>query len=182
MRLSIIRAVSVGAIGGLAAFLSFGPAAPYGAQLFALLIGWAGYSHFGGRLDGLRQAVVHFLLGAAFAALALVLATLPYGETFDTVARTSVAAALTLAALAYAARLPGLGALPVALLGYATLFAAAAGGAEKIVALGLDNPFVVTIASLIAGALLGLLADALADAAEKYLPLGRSPARPATSA
>ncbi|MBY6242271.1 DUF1097 family protein [Methylosinus sp. Sm6] len=184
MALSIIRAVSIGALGGLAAFLAFGPVAPHGAQLFALLIGWAGYSHFGSKLEGLKQALVHFLLGAALAALALVLVTqLPYGETLGAAAWTGIAAAATLAALAYVARLPGLGSLSVALLGYAALLACAAvGGADKIVALAPDNCFLVAFLSLAAGALLGLAADALADAAEKRLPLGRSPTRSATSA
>jgi hypothetical protein len=184
MRLSIIRAASIGAVGGLAAFLSFGPAAPYGAQLFLLLIGWAGYASCGGKLVGLKQSLVHLLLGAVFAALALVLATqLPYGETLGAATWTAIAAALTLGVLAYVAFLPGLGAFAVALLGYSALFAAAAiGGAEKIVALAPDNALLLGVLSLVAGALLGCLADVLAEAAQKYLPLRRSATQSATSA
>lgn len=184
MRLSITRAVSIGAVGGLAAFLSSGPAAPLGAQLFIVLIGWAGYSRFGDKLAGLKQALAHLLLGAAFAALALVLVTqLPYGETLGAAAWTAVVAALTLGALAYAASLPGLGAFAVALLGYvAPLAAAAIGGADKIVALAPDNALLIAVLSLVVGALFGCVADALAEAAQKYLPLRRTPTQSATSA
>lgn len=184
MRLSIIRAASIGAVGGLAAFLAFGPAAPYSVQLFLLLIGWAGYSRFGDKLAGLKQALVHLLLGAAFAALALVLTTqLPYGETLGAAAWTAIVAALTLGALASAASLPGFGAFAVALLGYVALLAAAAiGGADKIVALAPDNALLIGVLSLVAGALIGCIADALAEAAQKYLPLRRSPTQSATSA
>jgi hypothetical protein len=184
MQLSIIRAVSTGAIGGIAAFLAFGPAAPHGAQLSALLIGWAAYHQFGGKLAGLKQSVIHLALGAAAAALALLLATrLPLDETLGSGASIALAVAITLAALALAPKLPGFSDIPVLLLGYAALFAAAAiGGADKIVALAPDNPFVTTIVSLAVGAVLGLLSDILVDTLQKYLPLGRSQKQSATSA
>jgi hypothetical protein len=184
MQLSIIRAVSIGAIGGIAAFLAFGPAAPHGAQLFALLIGWAGYYQFGGKLAGVKQAALHLTLGAAAASLALLLATrLPLDETLGAATSTGLAAAVTLAAVALAPKLPGVSDIPVALLGYAALFAAAAiGGVDKLVALAPDNLFVVTLLSLAVGAVFGLLSDGLAEALEKRLPLRRAQKQSATSA
>jgi hypothetical protein len=184
MQLSIIRAVSIGAIGGIAAFLAFGPAAPHGAQLALPLIGWAAYHQFGGKLAGLKQSVIHLALGAAAAAVALLLATrLPLDETLGAATAIGLAVAITLAAVALAPKLPGLSDIPVVLLGYAALFAAAAiGGADKLVALAPDNPFVVTVVSLAIGAVLGLLSDMLTESLQKYLPLGRSQKQSATSA
>lgn len=184
MQLSIIRAVSIGAIGGIAAFLAFGPAAPLGAQLFTLLIGWAGYYQFGGKLAGVKQSLLHLGLGAVAATLALLLATqAPLGETLGAAPSIGLAVALTLAALALAPKLPGFSDIPVALLGYAAVFAAAAaGGVDKLVALAPDNLFVVTILSLAVGAVFGLLSDSLAEALEKRLPLRRAQKPSATSA
>jgi hypothetical protein len=185
MSISICRAASIGAIGGIAAFIAFGPAAPHGAQLFVLLIGWAGYSHFGGKLDGLKRAVSHYLFGALLAALALVLATqLPYGEPLGVAAWSAIAIAVTLAALAFVPKLPTLSDISGALLGYAAVLgqAAAGGGNEKIVALAADNPLLVALASLILGAVLALLAESLAETIQKLPLLRRSPAQSVTRA
>lgn len=180
----ICRAVSIGAIGGAAAFFAFGPAAPYGAQLFIVLIGWAGFCHFGGKLGGLKQAASHYLFGALLAALALVLTTqLPYGETLGVAGWSAITVAITLAALAFAPKLPTLGDVTGALLGYAALLGQAAiGGDAKIVALALDNPLLVALASLILGAVLALLAETLAEAIQKLPLLRRPPAQSATRA
>ena len=181
----ICRAVSIGAIGGIAAFFAFGPAAPYGAQLFIVLIGWAGFCHFGGKLGGLKLAASHYLFGALLAALALVLTTqLPYGETLGVAGWSAIAVAITLAALAFAPKLPTLSDVTGALLGYAALLGQAAigGGDAKIIALTLDNPLLVALASLILGAVLALLAETLAETIQKLPLLRRPPAQSATRA
>ncbi|WP_018264229.1 DUF1097 family protein [Methylosinus sp. LW4] len=169
MSIAYFRAVSVGALGGLAAFLTLGPAAPYGAQLFAALIGWAGYIHLGGKLDGLKKSVPHDLLGVALAAVALLAAAhIPYGEVVSPAASTGIAVAITLVALVLSAKAPALAEWPVSLAAYATLLATA--HADDLVALSPSNPALLAALSLIAGAILGYLADQLAEALLK-LPL-----------
>ncbi|MBG0810522.1 DUF1097 domain-containing protein [Methylosinus sp. H3A] len=170
MSITSYKAVSVGALGGLAAFLALGPAAPHGAQLFAALIGWAGYQHFGGKLEGLKKSVLHYLFGVFLAALALVVSTrLPYGETIGDAAWTAIAVAITLGLLVLASKLPALGEWPVALLAYATLFATTR--ADEIVALAPSNPVLLAALSLIVGAIFAFAAEHLAEALQKYLPL-----------
>ncbi|CAN2534113.1 MAG TPA: DUF1097 domain-containing protein [Methylosinus sp.] len=169
MSITSFKAVSVAALGGLAAFLALGPAAPYGAQLFAALIGWAGYQHFGGKLDGLKKSIVHYLFGVLLAALALVVSTrLPYGETIGAPAWTAIAVAITLGLLVLAAKLPALSEWPVALAAYATLLATTR--ADDIVALAPTNPALLATLSLIVGAIFALAAEQLAEALQK-LPL-----------
>ncbi|BBU61352.1 hypothetical protein MSC49_12870 [Methylosinus sp. C49] len=169
MSIAYFRAVSVGALGGLAAFLALGPAAPYGAQLFAALIGWAGYMHLGGQLDGLKKSVPHNLLGVALAAVALLAAThLPYGEAIGVAAWTAIAIGVTLVALVLSAKLPALAQWPVSLAAYATLLATTR--ADEISALTAGNPALLAALSLIVGAILGYAADQLAEALSK-LPL-----------
>ena len=63
MNIIASRAVGFALFGGLAAFLAFGPASAH-VQILALLLGWASYSHFDGKLDGLKRAVIHGLGGA----------------------------------------------------------------------------------------------------------------------
>jgi hypothetical protein len=170
MSITSFRAVSVGALGGLAAFLALGPAAPYGAQLFAALIGWAGFTHFGGKLDGLTKSIPHYVFGVALAALALVAATrLPYGEAIGAAAWTAIAVAITLVLLVLASKLPALSEWPVSLAAYATLLATTR--ADDIVALAPNNPALLTALSLIVGAILAFAAERLAEALQKYLPL-----------
>lgn len=185
MTISIYRAVSVGALGGVAAFLAVGPAAPHGAQLFAVLIGWAGFYHFGGKLEGLKKAVLHYLFGVALAALALVLVTqLPYGATLGAATWTGVAVAITLGVVVLASKLPALSDFAIAILGYATLLGLALIGdrADKIVALSPDNPLLVATLSLVVGAIFALVSDYLAEALQKYLPLRGQRTQSATSA
>lgn len=169
MSIAYFRAVSVGALGGLAAFLALGPAAPYGAQLFAALIGWAGYAHLGGKLEGLKKSVPYNLLGVALAAVALLAANhLPYGEAIGAPAWTAIAVAVTLIALVLSANLPALAEWPVSLAAYATLLATTR--ADELTTLAPTNPALLAALSLIAGAILGYAAEQLAEALSK-LPL-----------
>ncbi|MBU3887510.1 MULTISPECIES: DUF1097 domain-containing protein [Methylosinus] len=169
MSITSFRAVSVGALGGLAAFLALGPAASYGAQLFAALIGWAGYMQFGGKLEGLKKSIPHHLFGVLLAAVALVAATrLPYGETIGVAAWTAIAVAVTLVLLVLASKLPALAEWPVSLAAYATLLATT--HADDLLALAPNNPALLAALSLIVGAVFGYAAEQLAEALQK-LPL-----------
>lgn len=185
MSISTYRAVSVGALGGVAAFLAEGPVAQYGAQLFPVLIGWAGYYHFGEKLEGLKKSLLHYLVGAVLAAAALIIAArFPYGAELGAASRTAIAVAVTLGVLVVASRLTALSDFPVAVLGYATLIGLAGGSerGDRLLTLSYDNPLVVAILSLFAGVIFALLSDYLAEALQKYVPLPGQRTRSATSA
>lgn len=185
MSISIYRAVSVGALGGVAAFLAEGPAAHYGAQLFPILIGWAAYYHFGGKIDGVTKALLHLLAGVVLAGVALALATrLPYGAALGASAWTAIAVAVTLGVLVCASRLSALSDFAVAILGYATLFAlvGVSERGERIIALSQDNPLAVAVLSLLAGVIFALLSDYLTEALQRLVPLRGQRPQSATSA
>ena len=185
MSISTYRAVSIGALGGVAAFLVEGPAAHYGAQLFPILIGWAGYYHFGGKIEGVKKALLHLLAGVVLAGVALALSSrLPYGETLGAPAWTAIAVAITLAVLVFASRLSALSDFAVAILGYATLFALAgvSDRGERIIALSQENPLAVAVLSLLAGVIFALLSDYLTEALQRYVPLRGQRPQSATSA
>lgn len=185
MSIVTFRAVSIGVLGGLAAFLILGPASVYGVQLFALFVGWAGFYHFGGKLEGLRKTVVHYLFGAALGWLALVVVTqLPYGAAIGLPAFAGIAVAITLGLLVLASKLPALSDFSVAILGYAAVLGLALGDnrVDKILVPSLENPLVIAAVSLIVGAILGFVSETLAEALRKYVPLRGPRAQSATSA
>jgi hypothetical protein len=185
MNFITFRAIAIGALGGLAAFLALGPGAGHGAELFALFVGVAGFYHFGGKLDGLKKTLFHYLFGAALGGLALVgLAAAPSDAPLGPAALAGIAVAVSLGLLVLASRLSALCDFPVAILAYASVAGAALADnrADKILAPSLENPLAAALLSLIAGALLGFVAETLAAALRKYAPMRGPGAQSAPSA
>ena len=156
MNMIIIRAIGVALLGGLAAFLAFGPGAAYGLHALALLLGWASYSRFGGKLDGLAKSVAHSLAGAILGLAA-------------------IGVAVTLALLVLATRVALFADFVALLLGYAAMAGTAQGvQLEDFLAPSLGNPALGAVLSLLIGAFLACGADMLAEALGRTLP-GRRP-------
>ena len=106
MNIIASRAVGFALFGGLAAFLAFGPASAH-VQILALLLGWASYSHFDGKLDGLKRAVIHGLSGAllGIAAASFIAQHSRYGATIDFPVWAALGIGPTLALLVIATRI-----------------------------------------------------------------------------
>jgi hypothetical protein len=177
MNMIIIRAIGVALLGGLAAFLAFGPGAAYGLHALALLLGWASYSRFGGKLDGLAKSVAHSLAGAILGLAAIAFATqhAEFGRSVDFPIWAAIGVAVTLALLVLATRVALFADFVALLLGYAAMAGTAQGvQLEDFLAPSLGNPALGAVLSLLIGALLACGADMLAEALGRTLP-GRRP-------
>jgi hypothetical protein len=175
MSITAFRAVSIGLLAGLATFLALGPGAGHGPQLWAAFIAWASFIHLGGGLEGLKKTIIHNVFGALSGAVALGFATqFPSGSSIDYPAWAAIGVASTICAVVLASRLPAFSDVASSLLGYVAIFIAAAPDIrmQKIVAPNLENPIVGVFASLIIGALLAFIAEAIADFLRKRLLRG----------
>lgn len=173
MNITIIRAIGVALIGGLAAFLAFGPGAPHGAQLFSLLLGWTSYSRFGGKLDGFKRSILHSLAGVALALAAVAIAAqhASIGRTVDFAIWAAAGVAVTLVLLFLATKLPLLSDFGALLLGYAAIAGTAGGlSLDAFLSPSIANPALGVLISLLLGAFLACGADMLTDALEMRLP------------
>ncbi len=179
MNIIASRAVGFALFGGLAAFLAFGPASAH-VQILALLLGWASYSHFDGKLDGLKRAVIHGLGGALLgtAAASFIAQHSRYGATIDFPVWVAFGIGPTLALLVIATRIQLLGDVVGLLLGYAAIVGTASrsGELDAILAPSLENLAGIVVVSLIFGALFGYGADLLVDALGKLLSRGKATA------
>ncbi len=175
MNIIASRAVGFALFGGLAAFLAFGPASAH-VQILALLLGWASYSHFDGKLDGLKRAVIHGLGGAVLGmgAASFIAQHSRYGTPVDFPIWAALGVAITLALLVIATKIQLLGDVTGLLLGYAAVIGTASqsGALDAILAPSLENPVIVVVVSLIVGALFGYGADFVGDALGKLLSRG----------
>jgi hypothetical protein len=175
MNIIASRVVGVALFGGLAAFLTFGPASAH-IQILALLLGWVSYSHFDGKLDGLKRAVVHGLAGGVLGigAASFLAQHSRFGAAVDFPIWAALGVAITLALVVIATKIQLLGDIVGLLLGYAAVVGTASqnGALEAILAPSLENPAIVVIVSLIVGALFGYGADLLRDALGSVLSRG----------
>lgn len=172
MNIIIIRAIGVALIGGLAAFLAFGPGAPHGAQLLSLLLGWTSYSRFGGKLDGLKKSILHSLIGVALALAAVAFATqhAAIAPKVDFAVWAAAGVAVTLLLLFLATKLPLLSDFGALLLGYAAIAGTAGGlSLDAFLTPSIANPALGVLISLLFGAFFACDADLLTDALEKRL-------------
>jgi len=179
MNIIIIRAIGVALIGGLAAFLAFGPGAPHGAQFLSLLLGWASYSRFGGKLDGFKKSILHSLVGVALALAAVAFAVqhAAIAPRVDFAVWAATGVAVTVALLFLSTKLTPLSDFGALLLGYGAVAGTAGGlSLDAFLSPSISNPALGVLISLLLGAFLACGADMLTDALEKRLPHRRDAA------
>jgi hypothetical protein len=173
----LVRAASIGLLAGLTTFLVLGPSAAYGSQIWAVFLAWASFLLLGGGLDGLRKTIVHNLFGVIVGLAALAFATQqPSVAEISYAAWAAIGVALTVGVIVLASKLSALSNIPASLLGYVAVLVAALPDyrLDKILAPNLENPVIGVVASLIAGALLAYVAEAIADYLRARLPQDRA--------
>jgi hypothetical protein len=166
MNITAFRAVSIGLLAGLTTFLALGPGAGHGLHSWAIFIAWASFIHLGGGLEGLKKTILQNFFGALLGSVALGFATqLPSGISISYPAWAAIGVALTICAIVLASELPAFSDVSSSLLGYVAILIGALPeiSVEKIVAPNLGNPIIGVAASLIIGALLAFIAEAIAD-------------------
>jgi hypothetical protein len=176
MDLITALAVSIGVLGGIATFVSLSPIG-LGLQIWAAFIAWATFYHCGGKEAGLTKTITHTVFGAIMAYIALLLVTqIPLGAALGVPLWAGICVLITVFILVYAAKQPMLSDIPASVLGYAAVAAMALAG-NKLGAVttgSMENPFIVIVLSLIAGAVLGYISEKIAGALVKRqaLPVG----------
>jgi hypothetical protein len=169
MDLITALAVSIGVLGGIAAFVLLSPIG-LGLQIWAAFIGWATFYHCGGKEAGLTKAITHNIFGAIMAYIALLLVTqIPLGAALGVPLWAGICVLITVFILVYAAKWPTLSDIPASVYGYAPTagFALAGNKLGAVTSASLDNPFINIAISLIIGAALGYVSEKVAGALVK---------------
>ena len=100
-------AVSIGLLGGIAAWLFLGPIGGLGLSIWAAFIGWASFYHCGGKEAGLQKAIVNNVFGAIMGWIALLLVTqIPLAGSLGLPVWAGICVAVTVFILVIAAKKP----------------------------------------------------------------------------
>ena len=156
----VALALSIGGLGGLATWLSFGPLAGM-VTIWGIFIAWGAFFHSGGDTAALKSTIICGIFGAIMAGVAFILmGAIPLGDVLT----ATVWVGVTVFILVYASKVPALATIPVAVYGYAATAAYAIHVGGSTSAADLTNPVVVISLSMIAGAVFGLVSGKLAGA------------------
>lgn len=149
-------ALSIGVLGGVATWLSFGPLSGL-VVIWGIFVAWGAFFHSGGDTAALRSTIICGILGAVLAGVALFLAgILPLGGL-----AAPVAVGLMVFVLVMLASVPVFSTIPASVYGFALTAALALTGGGSVTALSTANPVVVIALSIIVGAAFGMLSGKL---------------------
>jgi hypothetical protein len=165
------RAVSMALLGGVVAVLF----QTQGLLAWAGFIAWGGFLAAGGDTTALKKTVAGNIFGAFLAWVVLMIVRQVYvaPDSWLWMPRTGIPVAVTLLVLSLAAKVELLSHIPAGLLGYAAVFGAFSipigdlTRLERLTALHMYNPFIQVSGSMVAGAVVGLIAVKLAGALSK---------------
>lgn len=161
----VALSLSIGVLGGIATFifLQFMP----NYLIWAAFIAWACYFHTGGNNEALKKTITCNIFGAACAwVAALLLTSAPAGA-----AMAGFIVGATVLVLCLAAHVSALSTIPASVYGYASVFAFLLGKGgltkEALLSASPANALVAVAASMVVGAIFGLLSGKMAAALTK---------------
>jgi len=163
-------AISIGLLGGIAAWLFLGPIGGLGLSIWAAFIAWASFYHCGGKEAGLQKTVVNNVFGAIVGWVALMLVTqIPLANSLGLPIWAGICVAITVFILVLAAKIPLLSDIPAGVLGFASVVALALAGGKltALTAASLENPLPNIVVSMVIGALFGYVSEKAAGAISK---------------
>ncbi len=163
-------AVSIGLLGGIAAWLFLGPIGGLGLSIWAAFIGWASFYHCGGKEAGLQKAIVNNVFGGVMGWIALLLVTqIPLAGSLGLPVWAGICVAVTVFILVIAAKSEMLSDIPAGVFGYAAVVALALAGNKLglLTAPSLENPLVSIVISMVIGAAFGYVSQKAAGAVAK---------------
>ncbi len=169
MDLITALAVSISVLGAIATYVFLSPFG-FGLQIWAAFIAWATFYHCGGKEAGLAKTITHNVFGAVLGWVLLILVTqIPLGATLGVPLWAAICVLITVFILVYAAKSPTLSDIPAGVYGYAAVagYALVGGKLGAVTSPSLENPLVIIVLSLIAGAVLGYISEKLAGALVK---------------
>lgn len=159
--------LSIGSLGALATWLALSPLAGI-VTIWGIFIGWGAFFHNGADMAALRNTMVCGVFGSLIAGVAFALIT-KVGLGADTPLAVNAAlwVGVTAFVMVLASKIPAFAAIPTSVYGYAATAAYAIHAGEDLSAAGntlmldLSNPVIVISASIVLGALFGLLSGKL---------------------
>ena len=166
MDLIVALAISIGALGGIATWISLGPLAGY-LQIWAIFIAWACFYHCGGKETGLKNTIICNIAGAvvAWVALLIVTNTGGIGDALPGGLWAGIVVGVTVFVLVLLAKVPALATIPAMVYGYASVAAFGLLAADAdVTAANFTNPLVIIIVSMVVGAILGYISEKIAGA------------------
>ena len=165
MTLITALAISIGLLGGLAAWICLGVIT--GLQIWAIFIAWGCFYHCGGAESGLKNTIVCNIAGAVIAWIALVIIvnTGGIGDTLPAGLWAGIVVGVTVAIMVLLANVPAFATIPAMVYGYASVAAFfLLSGNANVMAADFSNPLVAVIVSMVVGAILGYLSQKFAVA------------------
>lgn len=158
-------AISVGVLGGIAAWLFLGPLG--GAlAIWAAFIAWGCYFHCGGKEAGLQSAILNNAAGAIVGGITLYVALRTgVADKLGVPVWAGICVGIGVAAMVLLANIPMFSAIPAQVYGFASVVAytlMTADGAASLTAGSMANPVVVIILSMIVGAVFGYVSEKFA--------------------
>ncbi len=162
--------LSIGVLGGVATWLSLGPLAGI-IMIWAVFVAWATFFAVGGDGSALVNTIVCTIFGAICAwVAAFVILKVPMAESLGLPVWAAIVVGITVLIMCLAANIPALATIPASVLGYASTFAFLLQTPEKLSLANLtstvpaDNALITVAASMVVGALFGLVSGKLAGA------------------
>jgi len=173
MDLIVALAISIGALGGIATWVSLGPLAGV-LQIWAIFIAWGCFYHCGGGETGLKNTIVCNIVGAIVAWIALlIVVNVGLGASLGVPLWAGIVVGVTVFIMVLLAKVPALSAIPAMVYGYASVAAFfllnafdTPPGAD-LTAANFTNPLVAVIVSMVVGALLGYVSQKIGVALAK---------------
>jgi hypothetical protein len=162
MDLITALAVSIGVLGGIAAWLFLGPLGALGLSVRAAFIAWASFYHCGGKEAGLQKTIINNVFGAIVGWIALLLVTqIPLAGALALPLWAGICVAVAVFVLVYAAKNPMLSDIPAGVLGFACVVALALAGNKlgTLTAASLENPLINIVISMVIGAVFGYVSE-----------------------
>lgn len=157
--------VSIGVLAVVATWLFFGPLAALNAQVWQAFIAWACHYHCGGKLSGMRDAMVCMSFGAVVGMAAVLLAG-QLGMLGQFAAPLAVGIGASVIVLA--SSLSFLSAIPASVYGFAAIAGLWLLGADTLGSgATVVNALLPTIVSIIVGAIFGYVSEALSGVLAK---------------
>ena len=169
MDLITALAVVIGLLGGIATYALLSPFG-YGLQIWAAFIGWASFYHCGGKGHGLRSSTLANLWGVLWATLTLLAVTKAgMSESLGLPVWAAICVAIGVGLMIFGANVPGFGAIPAQVYGYAATvaFALLTNTAGALTEPSLANPAIAIALSLVLGNVLGYISEAIAGSLAK---------------
>lgn len=157
-------AISIGVLGGLAAFVFLSPIG-LGLSIWAAFIAWGSFYHCGGKIAGFQTSVLANLWGALWGALTLAAVTKTgMADTLGLPLWAGICVAIGVGLMIVGAKVPQLSSIPAAVYGYAAVIALSllTNTPGSVTLPALENPAINIALSMVIGGLLGLLSERLA--------------------